>query len=238
LNTTRGTVEDMMTASMSIGTLRCVISVDSQTKYWSAVRCHSVEVRQVPIGRGPNPAHRAYSDNGLVPCLHEDDGFRVWDSLAIAETLAERHPGLWPDHPRARARARSVSAEMHAGFSAMRSAMPMNVKLKCRGAMPSPEVRADIDRIVAIWTEAREQFAPLATTPGPWLFGAFSVADAMFAPVVWRFETYNVALPPVAAAWKAAMLDHPARREWERGALAERVSLPYDDAAARWGGPR
>jgi glutathione S-transferase len=197
-----------------------------------------VEVRQVPIGRGPNPAHRAYSDNGLVPCLHEDDGFRVWDSLAIAETLAERHPGLWPDHPRARARARSVSAEMHAGFSAMRSAMPMNVKLKCRGAMPSPEVRADIDRIVAIWTEAREQFAPLATTPGPWLFGAFSVADAMFAPVVWRFETYNVALPPVAAAWKAAMLDHPAMREWERGALAERVSLPYDDAAARWGGPR
>lgn len=114
--------------------------------------------------------------------------------------------------PPARARARSVSAEMHAGFSAMRSAMPMNIKLKCRGATPLQEVGADIDRIVSIRTEAREQFAPLAATPGPWLFGGFSVADAM--------------------------RDRPAMREWERDALAEGVSLPYDDAVARWGGSR
>jgi glutathione S-transferase len=195
------------------------------------------EERAVPIGRGPNPAHRAYSDNGLVPCLH-DDGFRVWDSLAIAEYLAERHAGLWPADPKARARARSVSAEMHSGFSAMRSAMPMNVKLKCRGATPSLEVSADIERIVSIWSEAREGFAATSGSTGPWLFGDFSVADAMYAPVVWRFETYNVALPPVAAAWRDAMLAHPAMRAWQAGALAEGVSLPYDAAAVRWGGPR
>jgi glutathione S-transferase len=195
------------------------------------------EERVVPVGRGPNPAHRDYSDNGLVPCLH-DDGFRVWDTLAIAEYLAERHPGLWPADPRARARARSVSAEMHAGFSAMRSAMPMNVKLKCRGATPSAEVSADIDRIVSIWIGARQEFAARSGTAAPWLFGSFSVADAMFAPVVWRFETYNVPLPGVAAAWRDAMLAHPAMREWEAAALAEGVSLPYDAAADRWGGPR
>jgi glutathione S-transferase len=195
------------------------------------------EERVVPVGRGPTAAHRAYSDNGLVPCLH-DDGFRVWDTLAIAEYLAERHAGLWPVDPKARARARSVSAEMHSGFSAMRSAMPMNVKLKCRGATPSPEVGADIDRIATIWGDARAGFAAASGSTQPWLFGDFSVADAMYAPVAWRFETYNVPLPPVAAAWRDAMLAHPAMLEWQAGALAEGVSLPYDAAAQRWGGPR
>jgi glutathione S-transferase len=193
--------------------------------------------RRVPVGRGPTPAHLAYSDNGLVPCLH-DDGFRIWDSLAIAEYLAERHPGLWPAQARARARARSISAEMHSGFPALRNAMPMNVKLKCRGAEPPADVAADIGRIVSLWTDARERFAAPSGSPEPWLFGPFSVADAMYAPVAWRFETYNVPLPPVAAAWRDAVLAHPAMLEWQADALAEGVALPYDAAAQRWGGPR
>ncbi|QID19331.1 glutathione S-transferase family protein [Nitrogeniibacter mangrovi] len=193
------------------------------------------EARQVQVsGIGPNDSHRAYSPNGLVPCLHVD-GFPVWETLAIAETLAERHPGLWPADALARARARSVSAEMHAGFGALRGAMPMNIKLRLQGAPLAPEVQADVDRVVQIWCECRAQFG--AGDDG--LFGGFSIADAMFAPVVWRFHTYNVPLPPAAAAYRDAMLALPAMRAWEAGALAETVSLAECDAlAGRWGGVR
>ncbi|MCB1955525.1 MAG: glutathione S-transferase [Rhodocyclaceae bacterium] len=192
---------------------------------------HRVQVR----GSGPTDLHRSYSPNGLVPCLHVD-GFQVFDTLAIAEFLAERHAGLWPDDWKARARARSVSAEMHSGFGALRSAMPMNVRMKCVGAELDAAVAADVARVAAVWTEARESFA---TGDEPWLFGAFSVADAMFAPVVWRFATYNVDLPPVAAAYRDAMLGHPAMREWEQGARAEAQSMPaYDAYASRFGGLR
>jgi len=185
-------------------------------------------------GRGAHAGHRRYSDNGLVPCLHHDD-FRVWDSLAIAEYLAERHPGLWPDDPQARARARCVSAEMHSGFAPLRQAMPMNVKLRLRGRAAEPEVQANIDRIVEIWSEARNDFAG---AEGSWLYGRFSIADAMFAPVVWRFHAYAVPLPEVAAGYRDAMLAHPEMRAWEAGALAETVALPYDAIAGEYGGPR
>ena len=194
------------------------------------------DARQVAVsGRGPNDDHRAYSANGLVPCLHVD-GFPIWESLAIAECLAERHAGLWPSDPLARARARSVANEMHAGFGALRNAMPMNIKLRLKGAPLAAEVQADVDRIVQIWTDARAQFG---ATGGPYLFGAFGIADAMFAPVVWRFHTYNVPLPPVAAAYRDAMLAHPAMREWEALALAETTALPaYDALGEAWGGAR
>ncbi|KAA3652322.1 MAG: glutathione S-transferase family protein [Proteobacteria bacterium] len=192
---------------------------------------HQVEVS----GKGAHAGHRAYSANGLVPCLHVD-GFQVWDTLAIAEFLAERHPGLWPTDPLARARARSVSAEMHSGFGALRTAMPMNIKLRLKGKTPSAEVQADIDRVAEIWTQARTAFAGDA---GPYLFGEFSIADAMYAPVVMRFVTYNVALPPVAAAYRDAMLAHPAMREWIEGAQAETVALAgYDGVAEAYGGAR
>ncbi|MEK7737790.1 MAG: glutathione S-transferase family protein [Pseudomonadota bacterium] len=185
-------------------------------------------------GSGAHAGHRQYSDNGLVPCLHDGD-FRVWDSLAIAEYLAERHPGLWPDDPQARARARCVSAEMHSGFAKMRQALPMNVKLRLRGRSAEPEVQANIDRIVEIWDEARSRFAGGG---GPWLYGGFSIADAMFAPVVWRFHAYAVPLPETAARYRDAMLAHPEMRAWEAGALAETVALPYDALAAEYGGKR
>ncbi|HQU88620.1 MAG: glutathione S-transferase family protein [Rhodocyclaceae bacterium] len=194
------------------------------------------EEHQVQVsGKGAHAGHRGYSANGLVPCLHVD-GFQVWDTLAIAEFLAERHSGLWPADPLARARARSVACEMHSGFGAVRSAMPMNIKLLLKGKPPSAEVQADIDRIAEIWTQTRSEFAGDA---GPYLFGAFSVADAMFAPVVMRFVTYNVALPPVAEAYRDAMLAHPAMVEWADAARAETVALPaYDAVVEAYGGAR
>ena len=186
-------------------------------------------------GRDYNPALKPLAGNARVPCLHED-GFQIWESLAIAETLAERYPQMWPADPRARARARSISAEMHAGFAQLRTAMPMNLKLKLKGKPATPEVQRDIDRVAEIWEEARTQFA---TAGGPWLFGAFSVADAMFAPIVWRFHVYNVALPPVAAAYRDAMLAHPAMQEWYAAGLLEtEAHAHYDRLADEYGGMR
>jgi len=191
---------------------------------------------QVPIFGGDyNPALKAIAGSARVPCLH-DDGFQVWESSAIAEYLAERHPTMWPAQAHARARARSVAAEMHAGFHHLRSAMPMNLKLKLRGKAAAPEVQRDIERVFEIWHEARTQFA---TGDGPYLFGAFSIADAMFAPVVWRLHTYNVELPPVAAAYCEAMLAHPAMIEWHAAAIRESEALAaYDVLADEYGGAR
>lgn len=186
-------------------------------------------------GRDFNAALKPLSGNARVPCLHEN-GFQVWESIAIAETLAERHPQMWPAEPRARARARSISAEMHAGFTALRTAMPMNLKLKLKGRPATPAVQRDIDRIVEIWQEARTQFA---TGNGPWLFGDFSVADAMFAPIVCRFDVYNVPLPPLAAAYRDAVLAHPAMCEWSAAALLEsEAHAHYDQLADDYGGMR
>lgn len=109
-------------------------------------------------GRDYNAALKPLAGNARVPCLHED-GFQVWESIAIAETLAERHPQMWPADARARARARSISAEMHAGFAKLRTAMPMNLKFKLKGKPATPEVQRDIDRVIEIWSEARSQFA-------------------------------------------------------------------------------
>lgn len=186
-------------------------------------------------GRDYNPALKPIAGNARVPCLH-DDGFAVWESIAIAEYLAERDPRMWPDDAHARARARSVSAEMHAGFTRLRTAMPMNLKLKLKGKAAAPDVQRDIDRVIEIWEEARSQFAGAA---GPYLFGAFSVADAMYAPVAWRLHTYNVALPPVAAAYRDTLLAHPAMVEWHAVALREsEAHAHYDMLAEEYGGLR
>jgi glutathione S-transferase len=186
-------------------------------------------------GRDYNPLLKPVAGNARVPCLHVA-GFQVWESIAIAEYLAEREPSMWPADAQARARARSVSAEMHAGFAHLRSAMPMNLKFKLKGKPATPEVQRDIDRIVEIWLEARTQFAH---DKGPWLFGDFGIADAMFAPVAWRFHIYNVPLPPVAAAYRDALLAHPAMVEWYEAALKEtEAHAHYDKLAEEYGGMR
>lgn len=162
----------------------------------------------------------AHSPSGKVPALIDGD-LTVWDSLAICEYLAEKaslnHVDLWPADPKARAEARSVSAEMHSGLAALRQQMSMEVAASRPGEGQTPEVLADIARIAALWTSSRERFA----AAGPFLFGDFSVADAMYAPVAFRFHTYGVELPPLAAAYRDTLLALPAMQEWAAGARAE-----------------
>lgn len=158
---------------------------------------------------------RQVSPSGKVPWL-VDGGTVVWESLAIAEYLAERHPGVWPADAEARAWARCASAEMHSGFAALRSRHGMNVGVRLAVTQRPPTVEADIARIVALWSEGLERFG------GPWLAGkAFSAVDAFFAPVAYRFRTYDVSVGGTAGDFLARLLDHPAMREWEAAALAE-----------------
>lgn len=186
-------------------------------------------------GRDYNAALKPLAGNARVPCLH-DDGFQIWESIAIAEYLAEKHPAMWPADAKARARARCISAEMHAGFVHLRTAMPMNLKFKLKGKPAAPAVQREIDRVVEIWSEARGQFA---SGEGPWLFGDFSIADAMYAPIACRLHVYNVDLPPVAAAYRDAVLAHPAVGEWFAAALSEtEAHAHYDRLADEYGGPR
>jgi len=164
-----------------------------------------------------------HSPSGKVPALKTGSGV-VCDSLAILEFLAERHPGcaLWPQDDDARAAARSISAEMHAGFAALRNDMPMDLL----GRLPAPPTTAalqsDIERIVAIWQDARVKFGK----GGPFLFGGFSNADAMYAPVATRFRTYGVDLARygddgTSTEYMTALLALPAFAEWTKGAEAE-----------------
>ena len=171
-----------------------------------------------------------YSPAARVPVLVVD-GFAVWDTLAIAEYLAEAHPaaGVWPADPRARARARSICAEMHSGFSALRDAMPMNVEAKLPGLLWNVQVQADVERIAQIWSELRAGNA----AQGPFLFGRFSAADAFFAPVVSRFDTYGVSLPQPCEDYRQAIRALPAMREWVAHALAERSFVAEDEPYRR-----
>jgi glutathione S-transferase len=185
---------------------------------WLAAKVGGLAVDEVEITlRQPDTKARilAHSPSGKVPCLI-DAGLVVWDSLAICEYLAELVPDLWPEDRNARAVARAVSAEMHAGFQALRSQCPMDVCLEAPMAEIAAEVQADIDRIDALWCECRARFG----AGGPFLFGRFSVADAMYAPVVTRFATYGLPLSPAAAAYAQAVRALPAMRDWVAEATA------------------
>jgi glutathione S-transferase len=176
------------------------------------------EVR-IPLYRPESAAAlAAWSPAGKVPVLHDGD-IRVWDSLAICETLNERFPDkqLWPADAAARAVARSVSAEMHAGFDALRQNMVMNIRGRYPGKGRTPECLQDIERILAIWTDCRARFGG----GGDFLFGRFGIADAMVAPVVLRFQTYGVALEGAARDYADAMLALPALQAWVKDAVAE-----------------
>ncbi|HYN11260.1 MAG TPA: glutathione S-transferase, partial [Burkholderiales bacterium] len=151
-----------------------------------------------------------------VPVL-VDGKTTVWDSLAILEYLAERNPRLWPSNPAQRARA--ISAEMHSGFPRLRNHMSMNVRKRYPGKGRTAEVAMEIQRILEIWNAAQK----------PFLFGPFSAADAMYAPVVLRFRTYEVELPSACGAYADAMLALPAMREWIEAAEREPESIPKLD---------
>jgi len=159
-----------------------------------------------------------YSPSGRVPAL-KHNGLTVWDSLAICEYLAEAFPKvhLWPKDKAARAVARAVSAEMHSGFAALRNHLPMNMRSSFPNRGVTPDVQADINRVTAIWRDCRKRFGE----GGPFLFGGFTNADAMYAPVVSRFRTYKVELEAEAQAYTDAVWALPALQEWLTAAKNE-----------------
>ena len=203
---------------------------------WFALHSAGIEVEE---RRLPLFTERWYeeigglSPSGLAPVLtvHRDGAqpLRVWDSLAICEYAAETFPErrLWPADPDRRAVARSVSAQMHSGFMALRQAMPMNCRATGRRVEIGDALARDIDRITALWTGCRER-----ASGGPWLFGALSIADAMYLPVASRFATYGVELGGAASEYAAALLAHPSFREWQRAAEAETEIVEEDEAGA------
>lgn len=166
-----------------------------------------------------------YSSAGRVPVLLAGD-MTIWDSLAICEYLAEQFPDkhMWPQDVAARALARSVVAEMHSGFAALRTAMTMNIKASLPGRGRTAEAQADIGRICEIWEECLARFGHRG-----FLFGEFSIADAFYAPVVMRFKTYGVALAPALQAYCDRMLAHPAVARWVEEALAETEVAPHHE---------
>jgi glutathione S-transferase len=211
-------------------TLKLVIGNKNYSSWsmrpWLAARASNIAFDEVfiPLYTGDADKQRilSFTHSGKVPVLVDDD-VTVWDSLAIIEYLAERFPEarLWPEDAARRAHARSVSAEMHSGFPALRNECGMNLHRPVRAIALTNEARADIARVQQIWSECRERYGRF----GPFLFGAFSGADAMFAPVVHRFRTYAIAVTPDVQAYMDTMMSLPAFQEWTRAALAETIVI-------------
>jgi glutathione S-transferase len=168
----------------------------------------------------------AVSPAGKVPVLIDGDA-HIWESVAIFEHLAERFPdgGVWPGEPRARAHARSIVAEMHAGFTALRSECPMNLWRPVKQHQLSADARGNVARIDAMWSDCRERFG----AGGPFLCGRFTAADAMYAPVVARLYTYDVPVGAASAEYMRAVLSHPAFVEWKEAGIREPWVLPEDE---------
>ena len=163
----------------------------------------------------------ALSPSRRVPLL-VDGGFKIWDSLAICEYAAESTGRGLPKDRSARSRARSVAAEMHSGFQALRTECPMNVRARDRRVPQTPELRADVARIDEIWSSCRKEHGGA----GDWLFGDFSIADAMFAPVFFRFQTYGASLSPASQTYLNHALQDPELRDWQDAASQEGHPLP------------
>lgn len=195
---------------------------------WLAAMLSRAPFKEVKVSLSsegtPNPAYLAFSPTARVPCLH-DGTTVVWDSLAIAEYLAERHPGMWPAAPVPRAWARSVCAEMHSGFPALRNEMTMCIRERVDVRPWSTGLARDIGRVTAIWDEGRRRFGQ----GGSFLCGEFSLADAFYAPVAFRFRTYDVAPEADAGRYLQALLAHPLLRQWADAALQETEIIDADE---------
>ena len=193
---------------------------------WLALRRTGVPFDEEVIPLREVDSHEAivrHSPSGLLPVLTHG-GNAIWDSLAISEYLAELFPeaGLWPRGRASRAMARAVSAEMHSGFRALRENMPMNIRSSFPGQGMTPEVQTDVNRITAIWRDCRGHFG----ADGQFLFGAFTIADAVFAPVVSRFLTYGVELDEVSREYVGAIWGSPEMEDWAAAARDEPWFIP------------
>lgn len=188
---------------------------------WIAMKAAGIPFEEtvVSLYRGDYKAQLlAVSPGGKVPILI-DESVHVWESLAILEYLAERfpHAGLWPTDSAARAHARAISAEMHAGFGALRHECSMNMRRPVKPRVLTPAAQADVKRIDAMWTDCRRRFG----AGGPFLFGTFGAADAMYAPVVSRFATYSLEAGAASRAYVEAVMALPAYVEWKAAAIQE-----------------
>ncbi|NJK29569.1 MAG: glutathione S-transferase family protein [Acaryochloris sp. SU_5_25] len=186
---------------------------------WLFLKQVQVPFQEVRIALYTNTTHAQlaqYSPSGLVPVLIQDE-VKIWDSLAICEYIAECYQQGWPEDAIARSQARSVAAEMHSGFVALRSEMPMNCRARRVGVSPSAACQANIQRILSIWQSCRQTYGEA----GSWLFGSFSIADAMYAPVASRFVTYGVPLPEIAQEYVNTIYAHPGMQEWLQAAQEE-----------------
>ncbi|QWG25574.1 glutathione S-transferase family protein [Bradyrhizobium sediminis] len=190
---------------------------------WLALRANDIAFEEVFIplytdDKADKERILSFTHSGKVPALIDGD-VTVWDSLSIIEYVAERFPEarLWPEDRARRAHARSISAEMHSGFMALRNECGMNLHRPVRAIELSADARANVARIQDIWIDCRERYGK----SGPFLFGAFGAADAMFAPVVHRFRTYAIPVAPAATAYMETMMSQPAFQEWTQGGLAE-----------------
>jgi glutathione S-transferase len=199
---------------------------------WLALRANSIAFDEVfiPLYTGDADKQRilGYTHSGKVPALIDDD-VTIWDSLSIIEYLAEKFPEarLWPGDRARRAHARSISAEMHSGFMALRNECGMNLHRPVGAVALSTDARANVARIQQIWIECRERYGK----SGPFLFGAFGGADAMFAPVVHRFRTYAIEVIPKARDYMDTMMSLPAFQEWTEAGLAETIVIDRFETA-------
>lgn len=194
---------------------------------WILMRHAGLDFDEVRVPLGTEEGARLMAElcpAGKVPVLY-DGPLVLWDSLAICEYVADKVPSatLWPESVERRAEARAMSAEMHSGFATLRRTMPMNCRRVVRGFEPDFDTRVDIDRLVELFESARARSR--SRGDGPWLFGRYSVADAMFAPIASRFRTYGVRVPPDTRAWIDATLDDPPMREWYALAAAETETI-------------
>ena len=211
-------------------TLKLVIGNKNYSSWsmrpWLALRANDIAFEEIfiPLYTGAADKSRilGFSGSGKVPALVDGD-ITIWDSLSIIEYLAERFPQarLWPEDRAGRAHARSISAEMHSGFVALRNECGMNLHRPVGPVPLSADARADIARVQRIWRECRERHGK----SGSFLFGAFGGADAMFAPVVHRFRTYAIETTPEARDYMDAMMALPAFQEWTRAGLAESLVI-------------
>ncbi len=192
---------------------------------WLLMKMAGIRFKETVIFLGSKTTKAAigkFSPGGRVPVLI-DGNVKVWESLAICEYLAEKYPGknLWPKDRKARAEARAVSNEMHAGFTALRQSMTCHFFARYQDFPVTPETQADIDRILEIWNECRGKYGK----GGPFLFGKFTIADAMYAPVVYRFLTYDVKVDNVSRAYMETIESLPASREWVSAAKKEKAAV-------------